>query len=104
MKILNSMKEFDINKIFTGDEIYIKDLEIKINFYQNFTKITDLKNAETKGKDVQIYAINYEKYALRGILNAVFVKNCNELMDLLEKMEEVKIEITSKKGIKVFTP
>ena len=45
MKILNSMKEFDINKIFTGDEIYIKDLEIKINFYQNFTKITDLKNA-----------------------------------------------------------
>ena len=104
MKILNSMKEFDINKIFTGDEIYIKDLEIKINFYQNFTKITDLKNAETKGKDVEIYAINYEKYALRGILSAVFVKNCNELMDLLKKMEEVKIEITSKKGIKVFTP
>ena len=34
MKILNSMKEFDINKIFTGDEIYIKDLDIKINFYQ----------------------------------------------------------------------
>ena len=104
MKILNSMKEFDINKIFTGDEIYIKDLDIKINFYQNYTKITDLKNAETKGKEVQIYTINYEKYALKGLFSTIFYKNCTELMELLKKMEDAKIEETSKKGIKVFTP
>jgi hypothetical protein len=104
MKILNNMKEFDLSKILICDEVYIKDLNIKINFFQNFTEITDLKNAEMKGKEVQIYGINHEQYVLKGVIKAAIVKNCDELIGLLEKMEGIRIDVSNKKGIEAFTP
>ena len=80
MEILKNMEEFRGKQLMTGDRILIKDLKRKIHIFQSYIKITNLENAEAKGKEVEIYTFETDKFIFSKIENIQEIKTCNILI------------------------
>ena len=103
MEILKNMEEFRGKQLMTGDRILIKDLKRKIHIFQSYIKITNLENAEAKGKEVEIYTFETDKFIFSKIENIQEIKTCNILIKKI-KEQGFKLITEHEKGIKVFNP
>lgn len=111
MKIINNIKEFNINN---NGESYIKDINCCIGIYEHSMTITNLRNAGKQKEKVERFHVNQldlMNSELRHILYFLeyeYLHNYNELKkELLECVKynnDISYYITQINGDDVFTP
>ncbi len=93
---------------------YFEDLNVYVKCYQDSIQITDLENAQKKGKECIRYSIYPDRYSENTpdnvfiyLHNELNIKTVKELVEALfnnRPLDDLTVDTTDLKGVQVFSP
>lgn len=114
MRIVESLKNIDINELTNHEEFYSKNENVYFKFYKDNLYIWEMENAMKVGKEVIQYCIS--NISISNFIENFFdylyelqIKNIVEFISRLKKgqikeTEALKIKVSTQKGVRVFSP